>query len=159
MTFRVGGIEVACRPMEGEYPAYRQIVPKHNPYGVLVDRAALVDAVNAVGTFTDDKTHAIRVVVRKDSLSVRAAEGDKGAAVFDVDALSDCVGTFGVNAKFLKDTLTAFTGNKLTLWLKEPLSAMLWRDESNPNHVALVMPMKVDDAVEFRSSMELASAS
>ena len=47
-TFTVGGFTLTCRFVNGRYPNYNTVIPRNNPYSVVVDRATILNALRRV---------------------------------------------------------------------------------------------------------------
>ncbi|MDA1190937.1 MAG: DNA polymerase III subunit beta [Candidatus Poribacteria bacterium] len=135
---------LTSRLMEGEYPAYSQIIPKDNPIRLTADCGAFLTAVRRVSLFSNPKTTSVRLEIKETTMTVYASSPDFGEAKEELEV--DCTEpiTIGFNAKFLTDALSAIDAESVHIDMKEPLSAAVLRPAGNDDYLCLIMPMRIE---------------
>ena len=144
LIFKKGGLLLLARLMEGSYPNYQQVVPKENERRAVMKKTELEGALRRVSILSREKTHAVKMVLEKDSLTLSSSNPDMGEAkeTFAVNFKQDGV-TAGFNARYLLDVLAAVDGEEVALEFKDSLSPCLVRPSADQDYLCVVMPMRV----------------
>jgi len=132
------------RLVEGEFPNYRQVVPKSSQHRVLIASEALVQAVRRVSLLSIERSKAIRVELSPGRLRVSTTNPDLGEAHEELDLDYQGEGlNIGLNARYLLDCLGAFRTKEVELALEDELSPAVLRPTEDPDSLAVVMPMRI----------------
>lgn len=144
VIFRKSGLVLTSRVMEGTYPHYEQVIPKNGAHPVTVERGDLEGALRRVSLLSTDRSHAVKLSITKDRITLHSSSPDFG------EAQEDCPATFqgkefstGFNARYLLDVLAVIPTDRVTFHMESPLSPCLISEEGNPHFKAVVMPIKV----------------
>jgi len=141
---RKGEVTLVMRLVEGEFPNYRQVVPKSHRHRVLISGDALVQAVRRVALLSVERSKAIRVELASGCMRVSTTNPDLGEATeeFDLDYQGEGL-NIGFNARYLLDCLAAFHSKEVELALEDELSPAVLRPAEDPDCLAVVMPMRL----------------
>lgn len=141
VVFRFGGVTLLTRLIEGQFPAYEQVIPA--PSGTLLtcDRQRLHDAIRRVGLMTTATSQAIvfelagdRVVVSKESPEVGSAR-EEIPATYTGDPM-----TMAFNPEYWLDVLRATDTETITIEVTSPEKPAVVRREEE---LFLILPMKL----------------
>ena len=128
--FSFGNIKLICRLIDERYPDYDNVIPKANPYKLIVERATFLSTLKRISIFSNKTTHQIRLKVEPTELTISAEDLDysneaveKMACEFDGELLE-----IGFNAKFLSEMLSNLS------------SATVMMELSQPNRAGLIVP-------------------
>jgi DNA polymerase-3 subunit beta len=141
---RKGDVTLVMRLVEGEFPNYRQVLPKATQHRVVIASDLLGQAVRRVSLVSLERSKAVRLELGAGTLRVSSANPDVGEAQEELDV--DYQGTaiaIGFNARYLLDCLGAFHAKEVELGLEDELSPALVRPTEDADSVAVVMPMRL----------------
>jgi DNA polymerase III subunit beta len=142
VAFRVGTLTLTSRLIEGEFPAYRALLPEDYESRLTASRQQLLDAVRRVGLLARESSP---VKMEFNALGVRLSSSspDLGGAVEVVEAQYEGTEmTAAFNPTYLSDGLTAVTGERVVVEVRDGLKPALVRGEGE-SYVYLVMPVKL----------------
>ncbi len=145
VTFRIGGVTVTTRLIDGVFPDYKDLIPDNYPNRLVVSREALAGAVNRVRLVTQGREQTpISVQMGPDGVELSARAQDVGEAREFVD------GTFtgtelrvAFNPNYLLEGLEAAGGEEVVLETIEPLKPAVLRSETSEGFVYLLMPVRI----------------
>lgn len=146
VTFVFEGDQVLqTRLVDGEYPAYRQIIPKEQPHTAVFNRKELLDAVTAAIRTTNPELLTVRCDMKEGRVVVFSAS-DKGSTSNEIGVRASEPMLFGMNGEYFKRALNFLSSDDVALEYKEPLSAFLLRNEpADGRALALLMPAKLKE--------------
>ena len=141
--FRVGGIRLTTRVIDGQFPDYRQLVPDAFEHEVVFDRDELLSVLGRIGVLAQ-RTAPVRLgfetgQVTVSAISEQLGEGREAIPVtFDGDALE-----MGFNHEFLRNGAESVEGDQVRLGLISPLRPGLLRGEGD-DYRYLLMPIRLN---------------
>lgn len=137
-----GKITMYCLNIGDKFPRYKSVIPTDFPYGYVsfADKKTLIKAAKDILPFTPKINHKIKVTVSEEDFIIHAEDPDRGV---EKTTKIKCDGsrvkqggvTFGLNAKFLADSLNASQHKHASINLNEPNRAIVINDE------VLLMPV------------------
>lgn len=138
------GSYLFIRLIEGEYPDYRQVIPKSTDRVVKVDKEAFYSALKRVSLLAHEKSKGVKFSIQKGNLTIYSSNPDMGEAKEEVDVnYSGEPISVGFNAKYMLDCLAVTPTETLELHLKDHLSPGILKGEGQPNHTYVIMPMRI----------------
>ena len=150
VRFTSGDITFVCKKVEGKYPNYNSVIPKNNPYTVVVDKRELASVVKRVALFASENSNLI--VLKKDGmfLDITAQDLDFSMAANDQVLINDSTcpegHSIGFKASSLLDVLAPIPDDSICLHLSDPSrAAVITANESSPRALTLLMPMIIND--------------
>lgn len=150
VRFTAGDITFVCKKAEGQYPNYNSVIPKNNPYTVVVDKRELASVVKRVALFASESSNLI--VLKKDGmfLDITAQDLDFNMAANDQVLINDSTcpegHSIGFKASSLLDVLAPIPDDSICLHLSDPSrAAVITANESSPRALTLLMPMIIND--------------
>ena len=146
VSFKLGGLTLTSRLIEGEFPNYRQLLPERYESRLTVSRQQLMDAVRRVGLLARD-TSPVRLEFNALGVKLSSSSPDLGQAVEAVEATyegEDITAAF--NPHYLADGLAAATGEGVRLEVRDGLKPGIVRGDSE-EFTYLVMPVRLPTPV------------
>lgn len=150
VRFTSGDITFVCKKAEGQYTNYNSVIPKNNPYTVVVDKRELASVVKRVALFASECSNLI--VLKKDGmfLDISAQDIDFSMSATDQVLINDSTcpedHRIGFKASSLLDTLAPIPSDTVCLHLGDPsCAATITANESSPLALTLLMPMIMND--------------
>ena len=74
--FKLENYTMVCRQVEGRFPNYNGVIPKGNPYKIIVDRVSILNALKRVQVFSNQGTSLIRLAFSTNLIHVSAQDID-----------------------------------------------------------------------------------
>ncbi|MFQ5949688.1 MAG: DNA polymerase III subunit beta, partial [Nitrospiria bacterium] len=132
LIFRKGSFVLTSRLMEGNYPNYKQVIPKGNEKKVTVGKSDLEGGLRRVSILAREKTSAIKFCLQEGHVLLCSNNPEMGEASEEIATSFKGEGLeAGFNARYLLDVLGVLTGDEVTLEFKDSLSPRLIREEPN----------------------------
>lgn len=138
------GLNFVCRLIDGTYPNYSQVIPKHEK-ALTADRGALLKALRRASIIAEsEKERAVKFEVAGDEARVSSVHPDIGEAsdTLPVDYKGDPM-ALGVNSSFVIEALGMLATEKVRLELGDSLSAVLIVGEGDEDYKNVVMPIRI----------------
>jgi DNA polymerase-3 subunit beta len=146
VSFRIGGLTLTSRLIEGEFPNYRQLLPEGHESRLTVSRQQLLDAVRRVGLLARDTT-PVRLEFNALGVRLSSSSPDVGQAVETVEARYEGEDlTVAFNPQYLIDGLTATVGESIRLDVRDGLKPGVVHGDGD-EYTYLVMPVRLPAAV------------
>jgi DNA polymerase III subunit beta len=139
-----GDVTLVMRLIEGEFPNYKQVIPKQCEHHLTVSAEALVRALRRVALLSAEHSRAVKVELADGKLQLSSRTPDLGEAQeeLDVDYAGPNVG-IGFNARYLLECLGALGAKEIRLGLRDGGSPVEVRPTDDLESVAVVMPMRL----------------
>lgn len=137
-------ISLYIRLIDGQFPPYRQVVPKETKWTLSVARDLLMQALKRVQLVTNERIRGVKFHFAPGALTITAQNPDLGEAREEL-AVQYTGDSFemGFNARFFQDVLGVITDEHVVLELKGDLSPCVIRSEFDKSFLSLVMPMRI----------------
>lgn len=140
---------MTCRLVEGNYPAYRSVIPQSNPNNVVADRVELMNAVRRVSVCANQATNLIRLLFSANQIFVsaqdvefRIAAQERITCQYDGPAIE-----MGFKSVFLAEILANLPCTEVNIALSDPsrvgLITPIYTEPENEEICALLMPMMI----------------
>jgi DNA polymerase-3 subunit beta len=141
---RKGDVTLVMRLIEGEFPNYKQVIPKQSDHQLTVSVEPLVRALRRVALLSAEHSRAVRMELSEAKLLLSSRTPDLGEAQeeIDVDYAGPNIG-IGFNARYLLDCLSALRSKEVRLGLRDGASPVEVRPTDDSESVAVVMPMRL----------------
>ncbi len=142
VSFRIGGLRLTSRLIEGEFPNYRQLLPEGYENRLTMPRQALIEAVRRVGLLARDNA-PVRMEFNQLGVRLSSQSPDLGQAVEAVEAQYEGEElTAAFNPNYLIDGLAAAVGDTIRLEVRDGLKPGVVRGASD-QFTYLVMPVRL----------------
>ena len=147
--FNFGSYRMTCRLVEGNYPAYRSVIPQGNPNNIIADRVELMNAVRRVSVCANQATNLIRLLFSANQIFVsaqdvefRIAAQERISCQYDGPAIE-----MGFKSVFLVEILANLPCTEVNIALSDPsrvgLITPIYTEPENEEICALLMPMMI----------------
>jgi DNA polymerase-3 subunit beta len=141
---RKGDVTLVMRLIEGEFPNYRQVLPKEANWQITLPTEGLVHSLRRVAVFSSERSRAVKFELSEGKLAISSNNPDLGEAreELDIDFAGEPL-TIGFNARYLLDALGASHAKEVRLTLQDDLSPMRVVPADDEDTLAVVMPMRL----------------
>jgi DNA polymerase-3 subunit beta len=146
LFFQIGSRLLISRMIDGQFPAYEKVVPKHNDKRVEFERDRLASAVRRVALLSNERSRAVKFVLDKGKVEVTSSSPEFGEAReplqvdYDGPPLTICF-----NAQYVLDFLGVVESEAVALELKDDVSQAVMRPVGSEgyDYTYVIMPMRV----------------
>ncbi|MDR3180429.1 MAG: DNA polymerase III subunit beta [Prevotellaceae bacterium] len=149
-VFTLPGYNLTCRLVEGNYPAYRSVIPANNENKVTVDRLEFMNSVRRVSVCSNQASNLIKLEIAGNGITVSAQDLDFSVAAherincrYDGDDIE-----IGFKSNFLSEILANLPSTNVSLELSDATRAglilPLETDDEHEETLALLMPMMIN---------------
>jgi len=147
IIFKIGENIMISRSIEGQYPKYKQIIPKDNDKIAIVSREDFINALDRTASMVEEKKNVVKLTFEKNQLSLVVDNQELGESNDFVDIEFDEEDTIKIafNCKYLLDVLRNYESEKIKIELKPTLSPTLLKPYGNDKYLALIMPIQIKE--------------
>jgi DNA polymerase-3 subunit beta len=141
---RKGNVTLVMRLIEGEFPNYRQVLPKETTRRFVVAAEEFVRSLRRVALLSAERSRSVRLELGKNTLVLSSKNPDLGEAreELDVDYAGEPV-AIAFNAGYLLDALAAMHSKEVEIGLQDELSPARLQPTDDADAFAVVMPMRL----------------
>jgi DNA polymerase-3 subunit beta len=144
IRFQLGDAVLTSKLIDGSFPEYARVIPKGNTKILRVENRAFREAVDRVATVSAERSRSVKMALDGDRLTLTVNNPDAGLATEDIPAEYDAEPMeIGFNARYLLDVADQIGGESAQFEFADSGSPTLVRDESDPNAIYVLMPLRV----------------
>ncbi|BAZ17042.1 DNA polymerase III beta subunit [Calothrix sp. NIES-4071] len=137
---------LTSRTLDGQYPQYRQLLPRTFQRELTLDRKQLLSTLERIAVLADQKNNIVKVSIdsgaQEITLSVEAA--DVGSAVEPMPAqISGDDIDIAFNVKYLMEGLKALPASEIVMQLNSNLTPVIFTPLSGVKMTYLAMPVQL----------------
>ena len=137
---------LTSRLLEGQYPNYRQLIPKQFSHQMTVDRRLLLGALERISVLADQKNNIVKLSLNDSNqeltLSVDAQDVGSGLETMPAQISGDSL-EVAFNVKYLVDGLKAIATSEVQMQLNTATSPAILSPLGSIKMTYLVMPVQV----------------
>ena len=143
VIFRIGGVELISRLIEGEFPNYKQILPEGYEKKIRVNKGRFLGATKRVSLLAQNNT-PVKVTTANNMMVISANTQDVGEATerMDVEFPGEEI-KIAFNPQYLIDGITSVEGDELVIEVLDPLKPALIKPVEKDDFLYLIMPIRV----------------
>jgi DNA polymerase III subunit beta len=144
VLFRCGNQSIVSRVLEGQYPNYNQLLPKHFARSIVVDRKFLSSALGRIAVMADQKNNVIKLTVEPEvmTISCEAQDIGKGSEAVAVALEGDPIAA-AFNVKYLQDALKITGAAEVEIRANTPTSPVVIAPVGGADAKYLLMPVQI----------------
>lgn len=140
VMFRVGELVVSSRLIEGQFPNYRQLMPKGEKTAVKVEKERITAALKRALIFG----HNLRVGVYGDHLRITTETPEVGDSKEEVAAEVEGEELeIGFNGGYMVEGILAVGTDRVEIKMDEPQKPAVLREEGNDKFTYILMPVRL----------------
>ena len=139
----VDHLYLVSKIVEGNYPNYRQVIPKETEHRVKVERELMLECVHRAALVTSDKSNSVKIKISKNLLEISGQSTEYGeshesmAIAYDGPEVQ-----VAFNPQFLMEPLKALTKDEVFFEFKDELSPGLFK--TLDNFICVIMPLRLN---------------
>ena len=142
-TGLVDHLYLVSKIVEGNYPNYRQVIPKETEHRVKIERELMLECVHRAALVTSDKSNSVKLKVTKNLVEISGSSSEYGeshesmAIAYDGPEVQ-----VAFNPQFLMEPLKALTKDEVFFEFKDELSPGLFK--TLDNFICVIMPLRLN---------------
>lgn len=143
-VFKKGNSVLVIRLIDGEFPEYRQVIPKGNDKTVKVKKEVMEGALRRMALLSSEKIKAVRFNIAKEKIELFSSNSDVGDAIEEIDVHynGDSL-EIAFNANYILDVLGTMTGEDVIIEIKDAVSSCIIKSDGLDNYIYVIMPIRV----------------
>lgn len=145
VRFRIGEAEVTSRLIDGNYPDYRQLIPKNSDTTISVSADEFGRIIKIAGLFARESGGSVTINADAGSqhVSVHSIASELGENTSSADAKISSDGTITLNSRYISEALSVVEGDVIEFRFSGKLSpCVLTASEKDADYLHLIMPLK-----------------
>lgn len=147
VMFEMDHIVFLTRMIEGNYPDYEVVIPKHNDKVAIANKNNLIASLRRVNVLSKERQNAIKMEFSEDLVVISSSDPELGEAKDEltIDYQSPNI-EIGFNARYLIEALEEITSDKAKITMSEPDRAVYITDAGETTqfkYESIVMPLRL----------------
>lgn len=146
VVFELGHQRITTRLLEGQYPNYRQLIPKQFERQLTIDRKQLMSALERIGVLADQRNNIVKLSIAGSAqtlaLSVEAQEVGSGREEMSAQVTGEDL-DIAFNVRYLLEGLRALPSPEVQLQCNSATSPAILTPVSGLQMTYLVMPVQI----------------
>lgn len=145
VRFRVGDAEITSRLIDGNYPDYRQLIPKKSETSIELKSTDFIRTVKIAGLFARESGGSITLKADSDknNLSIHSIASELGENTSSVEGIVAGDGQVTLNSRYLSEALGAVDGDTVVFEFSGKLSPCILSSKGKDvNYLHIIMPLK-----------------
>ena len=137
-----GSIYLVSKILEGNYPNYKQVIPREAEHRIKVDRELMLAAVQRISLVASDKQKLVRLKMADNQMVVSCQTVDVGEGIEPVEVEYDGPEVqIGFNPDFLQSPLSKLTKDEIYFEFKDENTPGVFK--TLDNFLCVIMPMRI----------------
>ncbi|MEC4887775.1 MAG: DNA polymerase III subunit beta [Scytonema sp. PMC 1070.18] len=137
---------LTSRTLEGQYPAYHQLIPRQFERELTLDRKQFLSALERIAVLADQKNNIVKVSIDSESqeitLSCEAQDVGNGQESMSAQILGEEI-DIAFNIKYLMEGLKALPSTEIQMQLNSSLTPVIFSPLSGLKMTYLAMPVQI----------------
>jgi len=144
IRFTAGNLVLTSKLIDGTFPDYERVIPRHNDKQLDVDTRLFSDAVDRVSTISMEKGRAVKLNISSGRLVLTVNNPDSGSAEEEIACTySGEPIDIGFNSRYLLDVASQVKSDSMAISLADAGSPTIIRDPGDGQALYVLMPMRV----------------
>ncbi len=148
IAFQMPNFVLVSRLVQGQFPDYKQVVPKYSSHQFEVDRKALVEACERATIIASASNNVVRLTFSESVMVLRAVSpnmGDYKEDLLVVKKRGEGDAKIAFNVRLLSEVLRTAEGDTISLEFNAELSPTVVKAVPEEPYLYVVMPIRTSD--------------
>ena len=145
IAFKYKDVYIVSRLIQGQFPDYKQVIPKSSEIKVNMDRKLFLSAVERASVIASSSANIIKLEIKTGKIYVIASAPDVGNVneIVDGEIKGGDKALVAFNVRLLIEALKVVTEEKIVLEISGPLSPGVIRPVGGEDYTYIIMPIRV----------------
>lgn len=147
IAFRYKSAYLVSRLIQGQFPDYKQVIPKSSHTKVLLERRVLLESVERAAVIASSAANIMRFDIKPGKLHIIAVAPEVGNIdeVLEVNVKGQEKGQVSFNVRLILEALKNMEEAELILEVSGPLAPGVIRPSGNSDYLYIVMPIRTQE--------------
>lgn len=147
--FEIGGVYLVSRVIQGQFPDYKQVMPKKSSVKATMATREFLEAAERAAVVASGSANITRFEIKGGKISLTASTPDVGniEEIINAEIKGSEKSQISFNIRLITDALKAVGTNKVSLEMGEGLSPGVIRPEGENDYIYIVMPIRTQEKV------------
>ena len=147
--FKIHETEIISRVIDGQFPNYKQIIPKEYSHNISIETPTLINAIKRTSIFTREPANKIVMTFDNKVLNIEAnTELGQAEEELAIESNNEEKIYLGINAHFLHDTLKQIDSHSFKCGITGQMSPVTIIPEKDDNFISIIMPTQIKTTAE-----------
>ncbi len=138
----IDDIYLVSKIVEGNYPNYKQVIPKEVVHRVEIERELFLECVGRAAIMTSDKSSSVKLAVENNEIEISASSTEFGEAHEKIAVKYDGPAVqIAFNPAYLSDPLRALADDAIFFEFKDEMSPGVFKNKDD--FLCVVMPQRL----------------
>jgi DNA polymerase-3 subunit beta len=145
VRFRINEAEIISRLVDGNFPDYRQLIPKKSDISAIVDKQEFIRVTKIAGLFARDSGGSATVTVDGDTkiVSLHSIASEMGENTSELTGRITGEGQVTLNSRYLAEALSVLEDEEIEFSFSGKLSPCILKStKKDTNYYHVIMPLK-----------------
>lgn len=145
VRFRINEAEIISRLVDGNFPDYRQLIPKQSDINAVVNKQEFVRVTKIAGLFARESGGSVTLTVDADkkTVSLHSIASEMGENTSELNAEVTSSGQITLNSRYLSEALSVIDDETIELSFSGKLSPCILKStQKDTNYYHVIMPLK-----------------
>lgn len=145
VRFRINETEIISRLIDGNFPDYRQLVPKSSEVKLTINKSDFIRITKIAGLFARESGGSVTLTTNKkgSSLSIHSIASQFGENTSETNAEVSEDGQITLNSRYLSEALSVIDGEKVEFSFSGKIAPCILKStDKNTNYYHIIMPLK-----------------
>jgi DNA polymerase-3 subunit beta len=145
ISFKYKDTLIVSRLIQGQFPDYRQVIPKGSEIKINMDKKTFLSAIERAAVIASSSANIIKLEVKNGEMHVIASAPDVGSVneIIEAEIKRGDRSLVAFNVRLIIDALKVMKEEKIVLELSGPLSPGLLRSVGGDDYTYIIMPIRV----------------
>lgn len=148
ISFRYHETYLVSRLIQGQFPDYKQVIPKKSSTKMLIKTKSLLESSERAAVIAAGSANIVRFETRNGKLHLFATTPDVGTVdeVLEAEIRGETKSQVAFNIRLISDVLKVLDTEKVTVELAESLGPGVIKQEGESDFLYIVMPIRTQEA-------------
>ena len=145
VRFRINEAEIISRLVDGNFPDYRQLIPKQSDINAVVNKSEFVRVTKIAGLFARESGGSVTMTVDEEqkSVSLHSIASEMGENTSELTAQVTGSGQVTLNSRYLSEALSVLDDDTIEFSFSGKLSPCILKStKKDTNYYHVIMPLK-----------------
>lgn len=145
VRFRINEAEIISRLIDGNFPDYRQLIPKKSDISATLDKQEFVRVTKIAGLFARESGGSVTLTVDADkkTVSLHSIASEMGENTSELTGDIKGSGQVTLNSRYLSESLSVIDDDTLEFSFSGKLSPCILKSvKKDTNYYHVIMPLK-----------------
>jgi DNA polymerase-3 subunit beta len=149
ISFRFSDVALVSRIIQGQFPDFRQVLPKKSGNKLVMNRRVLLEAAERAGVIASGSANIVRFEIKGGKLHLFASTPDVGTIdeIVEAEIKAEVKSQIAFNIRLIVDVLKVMETEKIVLELSDNLGPGILKEDGGSDYVYVVMPIKTQEGV------------